>query len=109
MPLSEDQIRSLLSNTRTKGQYITYLNEFIESGEPGECANEKWLDLAEKKSSTLKQGFENAKDNKAAHPDAQNVKVVVSGDKDDAKVYLINLKAAGVNADEVVEDEELVA
>lgn len=110
MALSREQVESLLSGTRTKGQYITYLNEFIESGEEGECANEKWVDLAQKKAATLKQGFESAKDNKLAHEDAQYVKVIMSGDKEDAKVYLINLKVAGVT-DVPVEDpdEEMVA
>lgn len=104
--LTDDQIKALLSTTRTKGQYITYLGEFIENGEKGICANEEWVDLAEKKASTLKQGFENAKENKNAPEGAEFVKVIVNGDKDDAKVYLVNLKAAGVSASEVETDED---
>lgn len=105
--LTDEQIKVLLSTTRTKGQYITYLAEFLDSGEKGVCVNEEWIDLSEKKSSTLKQGFENARENKNAPDGADAVKVIVSGDKEDARVYLVNLKAAGVAAETVTtEDDE---
>lgn len=95
--LTAEQIQALLGKTRTKGQYIVYLNKFVESGEAGICVNEEFADLASKKASTLKQGFEGAKNAKDAVEGAEFVKVVPNDDK----VYLINLKAAGV----AVEDE----
>lgn len=100
--LTADQIQALLGQTRTKGQYLVYLNKFIDSGEQGIDVQDEWVDLREKKESTLKQGFENAKQNKEAHEDAQFVRVLVN----DGKVYLINLKAAGVAADETDEVDE---
>lgn len=97
--LSPDQIKALLGKTRQKGQYEGYLIEFVKSGEGGICVNEEWMDLTEKKATTLKQGFENAKD-KAAVVEAtegasKNVKVISQEDK----VYLINL--SNVEAEEV--------
>jgi hypothetical protein len=71
------------------------MNEFIESGESGVAVADEWpMDFgagAEKKAATVKQGFENAKNGKNAHPDAQYVKVLLN----DEQVFLINLKAAG--------------
>lgn len=99
--LSADQISALLSQTRTKGQYSIYLASFLDSGEQGVCVNEQWADLRDKKASTLKQGFENAKDSKGAHADAEFVKVISNDDK----VYLINLKAAGLEAEAATEPE----
>jgi hypothetical protein len=87
MPLSNDQIMALLSKTRQKGVYTDRLNEFIASGEGGLCVNEQWPDLGGKKATTLKQGFEAAKDKKEASEGAD--KVIVKTDED--KVYLINL------------------
>lgn len=92
--LTAEQITALLGASRTKGQYTTYLGDFLTSGEAGVCVNEQWVDLKDKKASTLKQGFENAKDNKNAPDGADNVKVIVNEDR----VFLINLAAAGVEA-----------
>lgn len=94
MALSPEQIQELLGKTRTKGQYVTYLNDFVNSGEGGICVNETFADLSSKKATTLKQGFEHAKENKEATEGAENVKVLVNEDK----VYLINLGAAEVAA-----------
>jgi hypothetical protein len=88
--LTPDQITALLGATRTKVVYTQYLGDFITSGESGVCVNDTWVDLAQKKSATLKQGFENAKDSKTAPAGSENVKVIVNEDK----VYLVNLVAA---------------
>lgn len=93
--LTAEQISALLGATRQKGQYLIYMNKFVDSGEGGVCANDEWVDLKDKKASTLKQGFENAKQNKEVHDGAENVKILVNEDK----VYLINLAAAGVEAE----------
>jgi len=93
MALTPDQIASLLASTRTKGQYAEFLGEFLASGESGVNANEQWVAISGKKATTVKQGFESAKDKKDAPDDARYVKVLVSEDQ----VYLINLKAAGVD------------
>lgn len=100
--LTSEQIAALLGNTRTKGQYTVYLTDFLTSGEQGICVNEQWVDLAGKKATTLKQGFENAKDNKNAPDGAENVKVISNEDK----VYLINLTAAGIEAPATADDNE---
>lgn len=102
--LTAEQVQALLANTRSKGQYTEYLNAFLESGEQGVCANDEWVAIRDKKASTIKQGFVNAQDKKDAHEDAQFVKVLVNEDK----VYLINLKAAGV-ATEAETEEEVAA
>lgn len=99
MALTSDQIQALLGQTRTKGAYLLMLNEFIASGEAGVCANEQWVAIRDKKATTISQGFKNAKDNKAAADGAEQVSVLTSDDK----VYLINLKTAGVEAEEVEE------
>jgi hypothetical protein len=93
--LDADFLKGLLASTRTKGDYVIKLNQFVESGENGICANDTWMELADKKDSTLKQGFENAKSNKEAHDDAQYVKVIAN----EGKVYLINLKDAAQAAE----------
>jgi hypothetical protein len=87
MPLSDDQIRTLLSKTRQKGVYTERLNEFIESGQAGVSVNEQWADLSGKNDTTLKQWLEAAKEKKEALEGAD--KVIVKSD--DEKVYLINL------------------
>src|SRR4029077_2772570 len=94
MPLSPDQIQALLGKTRTKGDYVVKLNSFLNSGEQGICVNETWVELKDKKATTLKQGFENVKTNKDAAEGADSVKVISADDL----VYLVNLKAAGVEA-----------
>jgi hypothetical protein len=97
--LTADQIAALLGKTRQKGVYIQYLNQFLESGESGICVNEQWVDMKDKKASTLKQGFENAKENKEAGEGSEFVKVIAN----EEKVYLINLQAAGVDTPETAE------
>lgn len=92
MGLTADQIQALLGKTRTKGDYVVKLNSFVESGEQGISVNETWVELKDKKATTLKQGFENAKSNKEANPDAEYVKVISSDDQ----VFLVNLKVAGM-------------
>ena len=90
--LTTDQIMALLSKTRRKGEYTELLNEFVESGEAGVSVGEKWPHLSGKKATTLKQGFEAAKDKKEAVDGAD--KIVVKSDKGDdgtEGVYLINL------------------
>ena len=90
--LTTDQIMALLSKTRRKGEYTELLNEFVESGEAGVSVGEKWPHLSGKKATTLKQGFEAAKDKKEAVDGAD--KIVVKSDKGDdgaESVYLINL------------------
>jgi len=89
--LTAADIQALLSKTRTKGQYVVRLNEFIESGEMGICVNEQWVEFADKKATTLKQGFDNARDNKEANEASEFVKVISNEDK----VYLVNLQVAG--------------
>ena len=93
--LTADQIAALLGKTRQKGVYIQYLNQFLDGGESGICVNETWVDLKDKKASTLKQGFENAKENKEAKDGSEFVKVIANEDK----VYLINLQAAGLETE----------
>jgi hypothetical protein len=91
MGLSAEQIQALLGKTRQKGLYVQRLNEFLASGEMGISAKETWVEFRDKKDTTLKQGFDNAKDNKEAAEGSDMVKVVVSDDD----VYLINLSLAG--------------
>jgi hypothetical protein len=94
--LTPEQITALLGKTRQKGMYIEKLNAFLASGEQGVLVNETWPEFAGKKATTLKQGFENAKENKEAGEGSENVKVIANEDQ----VYLINLAAAGLVADE---------
>lgn len=101
--LTNEQIAQLLGSTRSKGQYVVYLNEFLDSGEAGVCANDEWVAIKDKKASTIKQGFENAKDKKDARDDAQYIKVITN----EEKVFLINLKVAGMTDE--VEPEEVAA
>lgn len=103
--LTPEQIRGLLASSRTKGEYSEYLGEFLESGDAGVCANEEWVSLKDRKDTTIKQGFENAKNSKTAPEGADNVKVL----RNDDKVYLINLVVAGMGADEVQDDDDNVA
>lgn len=98
--LTAEQITALLGKTRQKGVYIQYLNQFLEGGESGICVNETWVDLKDKKASTLKQGFENAKENKEAGDGSEFVKVIAN----EEKVYLINLQAAGVAEQQAQEE-----
>jgi hypothetical protein len=90
--LTPEQIQALLGKTRQKGIYEKYLIEFVNSGEGGVNVNEQWsAEFGAKKATTLKQGFENAKDKahvmEATNGAAANVKVIANEDL----VYLINL------------------
>jgi uncharacterized protein YfaS (alpha-2-macroglobulin family) len=96
--LSSEQIAKLLGKTRQKGLYTEKLNEFLQSGEMGVSVKETWVEMRDKKDTTLKQGFDNAKGTKEANEGAELVKVVAS--KEDNDVYLINLALAGVEAAE---------
>lgn len=97
--LTPEQIKALLGKTRQKGVYEDYLIAFVASGEGGVCANEEWVDLSDKKATTLKQGFENAKEKARVVEEtagaSKNIKVISNEDK----VFLINL--ANVEAAEV--------
>jgi hypothetical protein len=94
--LNADQIKALLGKTRQKGLYVQRLNEFLASGEAGISVKETWVEFADKKDTTLKQGFDNAKENKEASEGSENVKVIAN----EGDVFLINLAAA---ADELGE------
>ena len=96
--LSSEQIAKLLGKTRQKGLYTEKLNEFIASQEMGVSVKETWVEMRDKKDTTLKQGFDNAKGTKEAAEGADLVKVVAS--KEDGDVYLINLALAGETAAE---------
>jgi hypothetical protein len=95
--LTPEEIKALLGKARQKGVYEQHLIEFVKSGEGGVNVKETWADM-DKKATTLKQGFENAKDK--AHVMEQtdgaagNVKVIVS----DENVFLINLGAVEAEA-----------
>ena len=108
--LNAEQIAALMQKTRQKGIYIERLNQFLASGEAGISVNETWVDLKDKKDTTLKQGFENAKDNKDASEGSENVKVIAN----EGQVFLINLAVAGLatedgtEATEVAEAPEMV-
>ena len=86
MPLSPEQIREIYAKRRTKGQYADFLAEFLASGDNGVEVKDQWTQLADKKASTIKQGFENAKDKKDAPEGADRVDVIVDGED----VFLIN-------------------
>lgn len=85
--LDPQVIAALLSKSRTKGQYVERINEFLANGEAGISVSEQWPDMSGKNASTLKQGFDNAKDHKEAADGADQIKVV----KSDEGVFLINL------------------
>ena len=96
MALTAEQIRGIYAKRRTKGMYNELLDVFLNSGENGVSVKEEWnTQLAEKKASTLKQGFENAKDRKDAPNGSELVDVIVDGDD----VFLINRAAVDVEAE----------
>lgn len=98
MPLDPDRIRAIYAKRRTKGLYIELLASFMESGENGVSVKEEWATkLGDKKATTLKQGFENAKDSKSAPEGSEAVDVIVDGED----VFLIN--GALVDTGELVE------
>lgn len=87
MPLNMDQIQAIYAKRRTKGQYTQFLAEFLASGDNGVSVKEEWkTQLADKQASTLKQGFENAKEKKDSPDGSDTVDVIVDGEN----VYLIN-------------------
>jgi hypothetical protein len=92
--LSAEEIQALLGRTRQKGQYVELLNRFVESGEGGIDAKAEFVEIRDKQASTIKQGFDAAKDKKEAVDGAEKVKVI----KSEENVYLVNLAAAGVEA-----------
>jgi len=108
MPLSPEQIRSIYAKRRTKGLYNELLEQFMASGENGVSVREQWPTQftwdAEKEegergkqATTLKQGFENAKDRKDAPEGSELIDVIVDGDE----VYLINRAQMDVEAGEL--------
>lgn len=88
--LTAEEIQALLGRSRTKGQYVVRLNEFVGTGEMGINVRETWVEFADKQASTLKQGFDNARDNKEAAEGTDQVKVI----KQEDDVFLINLAVA---------------
>lgn len=99
--LTAERIAQLLGQTRQKGQYIGLLNSFIESGEMGVDAKEEWPELREKKGTTLKQGFDNARENKEAAAGAEHVRVI----KQEESVFLVNMAVAGSQLGDLVATE----
>lgn len=87
MALTAEQVKAIYAKRRTKGQYNGMLDEFLASGDNGVSVKEEWAtQLGEKKATTLKQGFENAKDRKDAPEGSDLVDVIVDGED----VFLIN-------------------
>lgn len=79
--LSADQIQDLLAGARSRGEYDTYLKEFLESGDAGRLVDRESGTLAGKRAEQVKVGIENAKKrtNDAGqflHPGAQSIKVI---------------------------------
>ena len=91
MPLTNDRIREIYAKRRTKGLYTSLLTALLESGDNGCDVKETWPQLQDKKASTIKQGFENAKNTKDAPEGADNVDVIVDGED----VFLINTSVVG--------------
>jgi hypothetical protein len=91
MALSPDQIRSIYAKRRTKGQYVQFLAELLESGENGCDVKATWPQLSDKKATTIKQGFENAKEKKDAPDGSDAIDVIVDGED----VFLINAAQLG--------------
>jgi hypothetical protein len=85
--LTNEQILQLLASGRQKGVYRERLVSFLESGEAGISVRETFADLAQKKTSSLKTGFENVKKSKEAPEGADSVIVRAVEDN----VYLINM------------------
>lgn len=91
VPLTNDRIREIYAKRRTKGLYTSLLAALLESGDNGCDVKETWPQLLDKKASTIKQGFENAKNTKDAPEGADNVDVIVDGED----VFLINTSVVG--------------
>jgi hypothetical protein len=119
--VSNDKIRSLYANRRKKGLYLDFLQKFLDSGETGISVRETWPsefphvtvdpENPEKKIgkqvTSIKQGFDNAKEKKDAPENADIVDVIVDGED----VYLINKVLYGGDAEsaEDTEDAEVPA
>ena len=91
MALTPDQIQELLADSRGRGDYGTYLMNFVRSGSPGEQVDLTTGLLAGKTADKAKTGLENAKkardkDGILKYPDAQDVLVIKKGDV----VFVIN-------------------
>jgi hypothetical protein len=95
--LTQEEIRQILQKRRRRGVYEQYLIEFLKSNEAGVNVKEQWPDLAVKKASSLKQGFDGLKD-KATFKEqlaesglsedaAEQVSVIAN----DEQVFLINV------------------
>jgi hypothetical protein len=93
--LSADQIQALLGRTRTKGQYRTILGEFLASEQAGINVQEEYVELRDKQPSTIKQGFEGAKNHAERPAGAENVRVLTQtegeGDNKVTTIYLVNM------------------
>jgi hypothetical protein len=111
--LTNDKIRNLYANRRKKGLYLDLLHNFLAMNIAGVGARETWptefpvvtIDEDGEKSgkqvTSIKQGFDNAKEKKDAPEGADKVDVIVDGDE----VYLIN---RGIyNPDEVEAEVEV--
>ena len=85
-----DELASILSGARGRGDYKTVLEEFI-GAEIRLAEVPLTMGLFEnKKASTVKTGFENAKNGKNPPEGADQVKVI----KKEDKVYLVNQAVA---------------
>jgi hypothetical protein len=100
--LDPNEVKRLYANRRQKGLYTQLLSELIGSGENGANVKENWPQLAEKPASTLKQGFENAKQKKDAPEGSENIDVIVDGEN----VFLINTATFGEDGSETEAEPE---
>jgi hypothetical protein len=101
--LSDDEILRLKQKNVGRGIYNDMLSEFLAMGEKGVDVRVQWPDNmwsnnkddegnpVAKTGSTLKQGFENARQSKKAPEGSDYVDVIADGEK----VYLINKLATG--------------
>lgn len=101
MALTDAQIASLLQDTRGRGDYGVYLDEFVDNGPAGQEVDLTKGLLAGKTPDKVKTGITNAvkardRDGNLKHPNAQAVQVIVKEDK----VFIINKsKLAGATAE----------
>ena len=116
VPMTAEQIRAVYAKRRTKGLYGELLATFIESGEGGVSVREEWPtqfswdesksgekgDEKGKTASTLKQGFENAKDKKDVPDSFALIDVIVDG----TDVYLLNRAILDATVTGEVEEAE---
>src|SRR6476619_1403796 len=92
--LTPEQIQALMSGSGRKGLYRDKAVEFLNSGEGGVCVQDEWaLEFDGKSAATIKQGFQNVKDNtKNPVEGAENLLVI----NNDDKTFLINTANANV-------------